>query len=106
MSKRIITTVSTIAVTATIGIAGVAAASTKGDDTEQPITGAALIRATEAALAHTGEGQVTDTEVGDEDSYYEVEVTFDDGRQVDVQLDEHFRVVVATADAEGEAGDQ
>jgi len=37
---------------------------------------------------------VTETEVGDEEScYYEVEVTLDDGSQVDVQLDEGFNVV-------------
>ena len=42
---------------------------------------------------HTGEGRVTETEVGDEESYYEVEVTLDDGSQVDVQLDRSFNVV-------------
>ena len=40
------------------------------------------------------------TEVGDEDSYYEVEVTLPDGSQVDVQLDEDFAVVSADADSE------
>ena len=59
----------------------------------QPITGAARAKARAAALAHTGGGRVTDTEVGDEESYYEVEVTMPDGRQVDVQLDESFAVV-------------
>ncbi len=61
-------------------------------------------RASRAALAHTGEGRVTETEVGDEDSYYEVEVTLDDGHQVDVQLDEAFRVVDTMADREGDTG--
>ena len=46
-----------------------------------------------AATDHLGGGQVTETEIGDEESYYEVEVTLDDGRQVDVQLDENFNVV-------------
>ena len=59
----------------------------------QPITGAALDQATAAALAHTGGGRVTETEVGDEESLYEVEVTLADGSQVDVQLDESFEVV-------------
>ena len=36
---------------------------------------------------------MTESEVGDEESYYEVEVTLDDGSQVDVQLDENFNVV-------------
>ncbi len=33
---------------------------------------------------------VTGTEVGDEESYYEVEVTKADGSQVDVQLNDNF----------------
>ena len=40
------------------------------------------------------------TEVGDEESYYEVEVTLDDGTQVDVQLDRDFQVVGSSADLE------
>lgn len=79
---------------------GVAVAASDDDATEQPITGTALDRATEAALAHTGGGRVTGTEVGDEDSYYEVEVTLDDGSAVDVQLDEDFVVVSADPDSE------
>ena len=81
---------------------GVAVASGGGDDHEAPITGDALDRASAAALAYTGEGRVTETEVGDEDSYYEVEVTLDDGSQVDVQLDESFKVVSSEADEENE----
>ena len=76
-----------------------------GDDSESPITGAALDQASAAALDHTGEGRVTETEVGDEESYYEVEVTLDDGSQVDVQLDEQFNVVGDEADNESEADD-
>ena len=55
-----------------------------------------------AALAHTGGGAVTETEVGDEESRYEVEVTLDDGSQVDVQLDRGFNVVGSEADDAGE----
>jgi uncharacterized membrane protein YkoI len=81
-----------LAVGATGG--GIAAAVTGDDDaTERPITGAALSRASAVALDHVGGGRVTGTEVGDEDSLYEVEVTRDDGSQVDVQLDAAFRVV-------------
>jgi uncharacterized membrane protein YkoI len=90
----------TVAATAlALGIAGAVAATT-GDDAEPPITGVALERASEAALAHTGGGRVTETELGDEDSYYEVEVTLDDGRQIDVQLDRDFAVVASSADVE------
>jgi hypothetical protein len=41
---------------------------------------------------------VSDTEVGHEDSYYEVEVTLDDGSQIFVQLDRDFQVVGDEAD--------
>ena len=82
--------------------AGVAAASGGGDDdaTDTPISGHALDQASAAALAETGGGHVTGTEVDDEESYYEVEVTLDDGSQVDVQLDESFHVVSSSADHE------
>ncbi len=58
----------------------------------------ALTRASNAALAwleseHGATGTVSATEVGDEESYYEIEVTLDDGRQVDVQLTETFEIV-------------
>lgn len=58
-----------------------------------PITGAALEQASAAALEYVGEGRVTDTEVGDEEGYYEVEITLDNGREVDVHLDESFNVL-------------
>jgi hypothetical protein len=82
--------------------AGVAAAGGGSDSTEGPdvpISGPALQRASEAALAETGGGRVTGTEVGDEESYYQVEVTLDDGSQVDVQLDEDFGVVGRETDS-------
>ena len=73
------------------------------EEADQPISGgAALDKASAAAVKSTGGGQVTETEVGDEESYYEVEVTRDDGSQVDVQLDRSFNVVGSSADEEGE----
>ena len=85
-------------------VGGAVVATTGGDDEEVPITGDALERATAAALEHLGEGRVTQTEAGDEDSYYEVEVTLDDGSQVDVQLDKAFKVVGAEADRADDEG--
>jgi hypothetical protein len=80
--------------------AGVAAA--QPDDGEgSPITGEALAKASQAALAFTGGGTVTGTEVGDEESLYEVEVTQADGSQVDVQLDDAFVVVGSKTDGPG-----
>ncbi len=87
-----------VVVGAALAIGGAVTASTGGDDNETPITGDALTRASAVALEHLGEGRVTETEVGDEDSYYEVEVRLDDGREVDVQLDEQFNVVSANPD--------
>ncbi len=63
-----------------------------------PITGSALDRAKAAALEVVCKGdsscdaRVTDTEVGDEESYYEVEIRYN-GREIDVQLDEDFNFV-------------
>ena len=64
-----------------------------GEGPDVPITGDALQQASAVALDYIGEGQVTATEVGDEEGYYEVEITRDDGRQVDVHLDEAFNVL-------------
>jgi hypothetical protein len=83
---------------AVVAVGGGAAVATGQPDAERPITGEARATAEAAALAHVGEGRVTGTEVGDEESYYEVEVTLPDGRQVDVQLDQDFRVVGTEAD--------
>ncbi len=69
---------------------------TEGEDV--PITGSALDKAKAAALKVVCEGKsscdarVTDTEVGDEESYYEVEVKYN-GKEIDVQLDEDFNFV-------------
>ena len=88
-----------------VAAAGAAVASTSGDDTDRPITGSALEQASAAALEHTGEGRVSDTEVGDEESYYEVEVTLDNGDELDVQLDRSFAGVSDERDGSGSADD-
>lgn len=98
-----------IAVVAALAIGGAAIAGAAGggeDAAEGPdvaIEGSALDQASAAALDHTGGGTVSGTEVGDEESYYEVEVTRDDGSQVDVQLDRDFNVVGGETDSETEA---
>jgi uncharacterized membrane protein YkoI len=85
-----------------VGGATIAGATGGGDDdgSERAISGTALDRASQAALAATGGGKVTETESGDEESYYEVEVTRPDGSQVDVQLDRDFQVVGQETDRE------
>ena len=102
-NNRIKRTVLAVVAVAALGAGGAAiatAASGGGDDegSEKAISGAALDRASSAALSETGGGKVTATEVGDEESYYEVEVTRTDGSQVDVQLDRDFQVVGSEGD--------
>jgi len=94
---RWILATTTAAAVVVVGVGGTALARASSDS-DQPITGPALEQAAAAALAHTGGGRVTETEVGDEESYYEVEVTMPDGRQIDVQLDQNFVVVGSSAD--------
>lgn len=100
--KRFIAVSVAAALGAGVAAAGIAVAAS--DDTERPITGAALEQASAAAIAHTGGGRVTGTEVGDEDGFYEVEVTRADGSQVDVHLDQGF-AVIGTKPDNAEGGD-
>jgi len=80
--------------------AGFAIAAGSADD-DQPLTGSSLDRATAAALAHTGGGTVTETEVGDDGAAYGVEIRLADGRQVEVNLDENFKVIGQENDDDG-----
>ncbi len=98
-----------VAAAAALGGGGAAIAGAAGGDddaTDRAITGPALDRAGAAALDHTGGGRVTETEIGDEEGAYEVEVTRADGSQVDVHLDSGFKVLGSAADGEADgAGD-
>ena len=96
----------TVAALTTAGAAAVRASTSTSDDTDTPIPGTDLQTASDAALASTGQGRVTGTEVGDEESYYEVEVTLDDGTEVDVQLDADFQIVGTEADTADTEADQ
>ena len=90
----------------TAGTVGAARALSADDDTQdRPIPASELEQAEQAALAETGGGKVTETEVDDEESKYEVEVTLDDGTQVDVQLDEDFQVVGTESDDDSRSDD-
>jgi uncharacterized membrane protein YkoI len=64
-----------------------------GDRPDVVLPDADLDRASSTALDHVGSGRVTGTEVGDDGPFYEIEVTLDDGTEVDVTLDEAFTVV-------------
>ena len=100
--KGVLIAIAAVAVLA-VGGTAIAGAAGGGDDdgTDRAISGQALDRASAAALAETGGGKVTETEVGDEEGAYEVEVTRADGSQVDVHLNKDFKVLGSAADNDG-----
>ena len=103
--KRTTTWIAAGVAAAAIAIGGVGMAlANGGSDTDAPLTGNDLDRATQAALEHTGGGTVIESEIGDDGAAYSVEIKRDDGTVVEVQLDESFNVTGDEADDDG-AGD-
>ena len=88
---KVIIGATALAGAAVLGTGVAIAESTDGDD--RPIQGEARNKAEAAALQHTQGGRVTETEMGDDGAAYEVEVLKDDKSQVEVQLDENFKVI-------------
>jgi uncharacterized membrane protein YkoI len=110
MTRRVKGTLAAAAVVGALVSGGAAiAGATRGggddDGTDKPIAGSALDKAKAIALAHTGGGRVTGSEVDDEEGYYEVEVTRADGHQVDVHLTRDFKVLGGKPDGDG-SGDR
>jgi hypothetical protein len=93
-----------VAVAVIGGSVGGVVVATGGDD-DEPLTGTTLEKASEAALEHTGGGTVVETEVGDDGAAYGVEVRLDDGRVVEVNLDENFKVTGQEDDDDGGDGE-
>ena len=79
--------------------AGVAYATGSGGDASGQAAATNLDKAKSVALEQVN-GRVTGTEVGDEEGYYEVEITRENGSQVDVHLDKNFNVLGTPADNE------
>lgn len=77
--------------------AGVGVATTRDDD--QPLEGATYEQAVAAATAEV-DGEVVETEVGDDGATYEVEIRTPDGAIVEVELDEGFAVISTEVDDE------
>jgi len=99
-AKKIIIAVAVLAAAA-LGGAALAGATSGGG-----LEGNTLDRASKAALAETGGGKVTDSERdGENGATYEVEVTKPDGSQVDVRLDDQYKVVTAERDDEDQGED-
>lgn len=114
MTKRMKQILMGVAALAAFGLGGaaIAGAASGGDDdaTDKAIGGSALTKASAAALDHTGGGSVTETEAGDEEGAYEIEVKLDDGRSVDVHLDKNYKFLSQAGDNDSggetnEAGD-
>jgi hypothetical protein len=79
---------------------GVAVAGGESEEAGEQVSGPGADRAREAALAHhpgTANAVERDSENG---GTWEVEVTGEDGRTVDVRLDEEYEVVVVEGDSE------
>ena len=82
-------------------------ADDNGADSEERLTGLDAQKAKSAAIAAVGGGTLTEVERDDgDDGYgtsgvYEVEVTRDDGSQVEVHLDGDYNVVGQEADEDG-----
>ena len=105
-SRAIVLVTATIVLTLSGGGSALPFAAGYSRDDGGESGAAAVTRASDVALALLGGGRVTGTEVDDEDSYYEVEVTLPDGSQVDVQLDESFAVVGNATDVENSDADR
>jgi len=82
-----------------VGGAAIAGAAGGDDDAaDKPISGSALKQASAAALEHSGGGSVTETEAGDEEGAYEIEVKLEDGSSADVHLNKDFKVLSQVCD--------
>ena len=116
MTTRLKKVLITVAALAALALGGAALAGATGGgnsgaqeqersdagDASKAITGDAKAKAEQAALAATGGGEVNQTELDNENgATYEVEVATTDGTQVDVRLDDNFKVIVAETDGEG-----
>jgi hypothetical protein len=100
---KVLVAAAVVAALLVLGVGGGIAYAT--GEAEDRATGPGLEKAKGAALEHTSGGRVTGTEVGDEEGYYEVEVTKGDGSQVDVHLGRDFNVLGPAAD-DDERGDR
>ena len=91
-----------VAIVVALGGAGIAYAN-GGADSEESLTGPDAHKAESAAIAAVGGGTLTEVERDDGNGTgaFEVEVTRDDGSQVEVHLDGHYNVVGQEPDEDG-----
>ncbi|MDQ5874736.1 MAG: hypothetical protein M3526_05080 [Actinomycetota bacterium] len=82
-----------IVAVAVLGVGTGIGVASSDDGRGTPITGGALEKASVIALERTGGTRVNQTELRDEEGYFEVEVVLEDGSVVDVHLDRRFNVI-------------
>ena len=101
INVRTLVIAAAVAMLLALGGAGIAYAN--GGDSEEQLTGPEAEKAKSAAIAAVGGGTVTEVERDDGDSSgaFEVEVTHEDGSQLEVHLDGDYDVVGQEADEEG-----
>jgi hypothetical protein len=101
INLRTLVIAAAVAMLLALGAAGIAYAN--GGDSEEQLTGPEAEKAKSAAIAAVGGGTVTEVERDDGNGtgVYEVEVTREDGSQVEVHLDGDYNVVGQQADEDG-----
>ena len=82
------------------GGVGAAVAAGGGEDAQEQVSGPAADKARAAALAeHPGTANAVERD-GENGGTWEVEITGEDGKTVDVRLDENYKVVAVEGDDE------
>ena len=101
INLRTLVIAAAVAMLLALGGAGIAYAN--GGDSEEQVTGPEAQKAKSAAIAAVGGGTVTEVERDDGNGTgaFEVEVTRDDGSQLEVHLDGDYNVVGQQADEDG-----
>jgi uncharacterized membrane protein YkoI len=99
--KTLVIAAAVVAMLVALGAAGIAYAN--GADSEEQLTGPDAEKAKSAAIAAVGGGTVSEVERDDGNGTgaFEVEVTRDDGSQLEVHLDSDYNVVGRQADEDG-----
>ena len=102
INVRTLVIAAAVAMLLALGGAGIAYAN--GGDSEEQLTGPEAQKAKSAAIAAVGGGTVTEVERDDGNGtsgVFEVEVTREDGSQLEVHLDGDHNVVGQQADEDG-----
>jgi len=101
INVRTLVIAAAVAMLLAFGGAGIAYAN--GGDSEEQVTGPEVEKAKSAAIAAVGGGTVTEVERDDGNgtAAFEVEVTRDDGSQLEVHLDGDYNVVGQEVDEDG-----